>query len=143
MTTSLRDLVFVAVRRVVEPSQHRASQALATFASFPVSWDKVADSIWLGLCWFCCYSLKCCTYAVQHVHSAADRFVHFCSQLLKRHEVCRGDKVCSGFCCSCRPFCCCRKCGTCPRICSIVFTRGVVHRRSAIMPSATLFLGTT
>ena len=51
--------------------------------------------------------LEGCIDAVQHVHSAADCLIHFCSQLLyhvchlmsqqllKRCEVCWGDHVCS------------------------------------------------
>ena len=41
--------------------------------------------------------------------------------------------------CSCRYCCCCRCCAW-PRSCSSVPTRGVAHRRSSTMSSATLFL---
>ena len=50
--------------------------------------------------------------------------------------------LCSMFCCGCR-YCCCRSCCGWPRSCLSVSTRGVAHRRSATMSSATLFCGTT
>ena len=68
-----------------------------------------------------------CIDAVQHVHSAADCLIHFCSQLLhhichflsqlllKRCEVCWGDDVCSLFGCGCRHCCCCHRCCDWPR----------------------------
>ena len=119
-----------------------------------ISWDEVTDSIRLGVSCLRGYVLECCVDAVQHVHPAIDRLVHFCaqllfdvshflSQLLLEHcEVCCGDHVCLLFLLELPLVLLLQQCCAWPRSCPSVPVRGVDHRHSATMSNASLFCGT-
>ena len=127
------------------------------FSSLPSQFLGKRSLIRYGLKSVSClrgYVLECCVDAVQHVHPAIDRLVHFCAQLLydvshflsqlllEYCEVCCGDHVCLLFLLELPLVLPLPQCCAWPRSCPSVPARGVDHRRSATMSNASLFCGT-